>query len=44
MLEEMDSQYEKIRKMTYDTVEIQGIETYQILYHELMVRTSEALD
>lgn len=44
MLEEMDSQYEKIRKMTYDTVEIQGIETYQMLYHELMVRTSETLD
>lgn len=44
MLEEMDTQYEKIRDMTYDTVDIQEIEIYQILYHKLIVRTSKASD
>ena len=44
MLEAMDSQYKKIREMTYDTVNIQGIETYQMLYHELEIRTSGTMN
>lgn len=39
MLVKMDIQYENIKNMTNNTVNIQGIETYQILYHELEVCT-----
>ena len=41
LLDEMNKQYQNIKNITNDTVDIRGIETYQNLYHKLEICTNE---
>ena len=42
MLDDMHNQYEKIKETSFNTVNIRGIETYQMLYHELDIRINSS--